>query len=322
MEKFGIEIIEDSPNRTPAQWRVAAETGNIDWHLSGLGPSDATALINSDSLEELDMSVIDTRDLFEPVRSLSPYLGGGRVSWSIVLAYSTETYPGDTGPKSFADFFDLESFPGRRGLRSAVAWSGHLQLVRLAQEPELLNTEEGKAAVSTPSREQMEDDFAWFADWADNAGNSLIYWSGGTDCPMMLISGELDMCTAWNGRISDAAKDGASLTICWECGHFVATSGWGMVAGTKELHPDKYELANLVAAWTTFAEINVEIAKYITYGPVNLKAIALIDDPAFDDVRDSLPTSPASAPYAVYLDEVWLGEQLDWAEEQYIIATQ
>ena len=154
-EQFGIEIIEDTPTPNLAKWVAAAETGNIGWDVTTLGVADATALIKTDSLEELDLSVIDTRDLLDTIKNLSPYMSGGDVTWSIVMAYNTDVYPGDSGPKSWADFFDLEKFPGRRALRHAVAWGGHIQFTRLAREPDLLNSQEGKQAANTPSREQM-----------------------------------------------------------------------------------------------------------------------------------------------------------------------
>ena len=322
-ERFGIEVIEDSPNKTPAQWVTAAETGNIGWDVSSTGVADAAALIKTDTLEELDLSVVDIRDLLDPIQNLSPYMGGGQATWSIVLAYNTDVYPGDSGPKTWADFFDVEKFPGRRALRNAVAWGGHIQFARLAREPELLNSPEGKEAANTPNREQIEEDFAWFADWVDDEDSDIVYWTSGSDCPQLLISGEVDMCSAWNGRIFDAVEgEGAPLAVCWECGHIINYGGWLMVNGMKELHPERYELGNLVIAWVTFAENNVQVSKYISYGPVNRKAIPLLDDPAFDHVRDELPTSAANAPYGIILDEIYLGEILDWAEEMYITATQ
>ena len=322
-ERFGIEVIEDSPNKTPAQWVTAAETGNIGWDVSSMSVANAAALIKTDTLEELDLSVVDIRDLLDPIQNLSPYMGGGQATWSIVLAYNTDVYPGDSGPKTWADFFDVEKFPGRRGLRNAVAWGGHIQIARLAREPELLNSPEGKEAANTPNREQIEEDFAWFADWVDQEDSDIVYWTSGSDCPQLLISGEVDMCSAWNGRIFDAVEgEGAPLAVCWECGHIINISGFLMVNGIKELHPEKYELGNLVIAWVTFAENNVQLSKYISYGPINRKAIPLLDDPAFDNVRDELPTSAANAPYGIMLDEIYLGELLDWAEEMYIIATQ
>ena len=321
-DRFGIEVIEDSPNKSPAQWVAAAETGNIPWDVSAHGVADAAALIKTDTIEELDLSVVDIRDLLDPMKELSPYLGGGDVTWSIVMAYNTDVYPDDSGPKSWADFFDRDKFPGRRALFKWVAWGGHIQFQRLAREPELLNSEEGKQAANTPSREQIEEDFQWFADWADEAVGDIVYWESGSDCPQMLISKEVEMCSAWNGRIFDAAQEGAPIRVCWECGHLINISGLDMVNGLKELHPDRYELANLVIAWATFPEINVQVSKYISYGPVNRKAIPLLDAPEFDHVRDHLPTSGANAPYGIMLDEIYLGGILEWAEEQYILATQ
>ena len=321
-EQFGIEVIEDTPTPNPAKWVAAAETGNIDWDVTTLGVADATALLKTDTLEELDLSVVDTRDLLDPIKNLSPYMAGGDVTWSIVMAYNTDVYPGDSGPKSWADFYDLDKFPGRRALRHAVAWGGHIQFTRLAREPDLLNSPEGKQAANTPSREQMEEDFQWFADWTDKAGGDIIYWSSGSQCPELLISREVEMCSAYNGRIFDAAKEGAPIRVCWECGHIINLSGHALPNGMKELYPERYELANLYLAWISFPEINSQLSKYISYGPVNRKAIPLLESPEFDDVRDHLPTSGANAPYGIVLDEVYLGENLAWAEEQYILATQ
>ena len=93
LEQFGIEVIEDTPTPNQAKWVAAAETGNIEWDVSTLGVADATAVLKTDSLDELDLSVVDTRDLLDPIKELSPYMGGGDVTWSIVMAYNTDVYP-------------------------------------------------------------------------------------------------------------------------------------------------------------------------------------------------------------------------------------
>ena len=95
----------------------------------------------------------------------------------------------------------------------------------------------------------------------------------------MLISGEVEMCSAYNGRIFDAAKEGAPIRVCWECGHIINLSGYALPNGMKELYPERYELANLYMAWISFPEINSQLSKYISYGPVNRKAIPLLDAP-------------------------------------------
>ena len=321
-EKFGLGIVEESPGPGVARVRTQAETGNIAWDIIDLGTDQVAALLKTDSLGEYDPTIVDARDLLDIVRAPGPYIAGGGITWSTVLAYDTDVYPGDTGPKTWADFFDLENFPGRRSLRNEVSYGGQIQIQRLARNPELLDTPEGKREVATPSREQMEEDFAWFAEWTKNAGNSVIYWDTGSQCPEFLISGEVDMCSAWNGRIFDAQQTGAPLGICWECGFMTGTGGWTVAKGLKEQDPAKYELVNLAIAWATFPENNVRIAQFITYGPINKKSFAFMDAPEYDEVRDELPTSGANIPYSILWDEVWLGDNLDWANEQYLLATQ
>ena len=321
-EKFGLEIVEESPGPGIARVRTQAETGNISWDIIDLGTDQVAALLKTDSLGEYDPAIVDARDLLDIVTAPGPYIAGGGITWSTILAYNTDVYPGDTGPKNWADFFDLENFPGRRSLRNEVSYGGQIQIQRLARNPELLNTPEGKREVATPSREQMEEDFAWFKEWTKEAGNDVIYWDTGSQCPEFLISGEVDMCTAWNGRIFDAQQTGAPLRICWECGFMTGTGGWTIAKGLKEQDPVRYELANLVVAWATFPQNNVRMAQFITYGPINKKSFVYMDAPEYDAVRDELPTSGANIPYSILWDEIWLGENLDWANEQYITATQ
>ena len=321
-EMFGLDIVEESPGPGVARVRTQAETGNIAWDVLDLGTDQVAALLKTDSLGEYDPTIVDARDLLDIVREPGPYIAGGGITWSTILAYNTEVYPGDTGPETWADFFDLENFSGRRSLRNEVSYGGQIQIQRLARNPELLNTPEGKLEVATPTREQMEEDFAWFAEWVEGAGNNIIYWDTGSQCPEFLISGEVDMCSAWNGRIYDAQQNGAPLKICWECGFMTGTGGWTIAKGLKEQDPVKYELANLATAWATFPEKNVRMAQFITYGPINKKSFQYMDAPEYDLVRDELPTSGANIPFSILWDEIWLGDHLDWANEQYLLATQ
>ena len=176
--------------------------------------------------------------------------------------------------------------------------------------------------MAAPSQEKMEEDFAWFDGWVEIAGSEIIYWQTGSQCPELLIAGEVTMCTTWNGRIFDAQQLGQPVAICWECGFMTGTSGWNISKHLKEQDPVAYELANLVMAWASFPEHNVRISQYITYGPANVKSLPFMDDPAYDEVRDELPTSASNISYSVFFNEAWLADNIAWAEEQYILATQ
>ena len=85
------------------------------------------------------------------------------------------------------------------------------------------------------------------------------------------------MCTAWNNRIHEAQQEGSPIAICWHCGHLLATDVWFIPRGLSTQDPDKFYLAQLFMAWTSFPEINVNMSKYIAYGPINLKSLPYLD---------------------------------------------
>ena len=69
----------------------------------------------------LDWSVID-RSALAPRQLARPYAIGG-YSLSMVLCYNTNTWPGDDRPKSWADFWNVDKFPGRRAMRRDAQWT-------------------------------------------------------------------------------------------------------------------------------------------------------------------------------------------------------
>ena len=85
--------------------------------------------------------------------------------------------------------------------------------------------------------------------------------------------------------------------------------------GLKEQDPNQFELAQLVLAWISLPEISVEVSKHISYGPVNLDAVPLLNGPGFEAVKGQLPTSPENIPFAILEHEEWTGEHQDeWSE--------
>jgi putative spermidine/putrescine transport system substrate-binding protein len=249
-------------------------------------------------------------------------VAGGGITWSLTLAYNTKVYPGNSGPKSWADFFNLDKFPGPRALRGKIGDGAQLQIMRLARNPELLKTEAGRKSLQQIPKNVIDDDFDWFTKWRKKAGSNIIFWEQGSQPIEMLIAGDVNMTSAWNGRILDAAKEGAPIKNCWEGGFFVGTGGWVIPKGLKEKHPDRYLLANLIAAWISFPQTNVLAQKYISFGPTNKKSPQYMKGPEYDPYRDQLPTSTANLPYAVFFDEKWMGDMEDYAEEKLLKATQ
>lgn len=315
-EQFGIEIVTDTMQY--AKVRAQVETNNLQWHVMDFGGQAAWQHSVDGWLEELDFSIIDNRDFLEAGRS--PHFGGGGVTWSNVVAYSLESVDelwGGNHPTTMADVFDWDNFPGERSLASPEwSWKTSLRFALLSRYPEDLDTKEGRDKYPILSDEQVEEAY----EILDEIGPQIkFWWSAGVDCPSGLISREIDFCTAWNGRIYDAqVKEGEPITICWSCGHMINTDSWGAPRGLAESAPDTFELAQLFMAWTSFPEINAELSKHISYGPMNLAAVPILDGPEFDEVRDHLPTSSSNVGYALIEDENHDGQIGDVMGERWV----
>ena len=310
-EKFGIEIIEDSPPEF-AKVRTMAETGNITQDVLSFGGETPWQLGLTGDIEELDPSVVDTRNFFPSIAD-QPWSGGGGETWTLVLAYNTDTYPDEVSqPHTWADVWDVDRYPGRRGF--SVYWSDNLYAALLSENPSLLDTPEGRASLSPLTSAQIDRGFEILEEFKPNI---TMFWSSGSECPQLLLAGELDMCMAWNGRIFDAQQEGAPIGICWECGHFMGTESFVIPKGLKEQEPEKFDLVQLFIAWTSFPEQNARIAQFISYGPVNKDSIPFLDRPEYDDVRAELPSSSFNIDYAILVDEKWGGEVADELTERF-----
>jgi len=128
-----------------------------------------------------------------------PYCVGGDV-FSTVYAWNTATY-GDKGPQSWADFWDVEKFPGKRAYRGKVAGALEPALMADGVAPEdvykVLNSEEGIQRAIEKIRELKP--------------HIDVFWSSGAQHAQLMKDGEVDMTTGWNGRFDVAKKDGAKV---------------------------------------------------------------------------------------------------------------
>ena len=310
MEKFGIEIIEDSPVEY-AKIRSMAETGNVTWDVVDSGTRAVYQLGPTGDLEVLTPAIHNGYLDGFPEVARTPWSGGGGNLWSTGLAYSLKSFPDHVGaPKSWADFWDVENFPGRRSLGDRP--NENIIFAQMAAHPELLDTKEGRESLSKLTDAQVDESFEKLLEIKPHIP---IWWHTGTDCPQLLISGELDMCSAWNGRIDNAqqGEGGEELYYCYECGHINQTGVFYIVKGS----PNK-TLAELYIAWTGFPERAVQAARYIAYGPLHADAIALVPSVLSKAAADALPTSQIALETAVLMDEKWLGLNLDTLAERFL----
>ena len=278
-----------------ADVRLQVSSGAVSLDIVASGSGSAARAGVEGLLEPLDYSVIDVSTFYPTL--YSEFCVGGDV-FSTVYAWNTETY-GDDGPQNWADFFDVEKFPGKRAYRNKVAGALEPAIMADGVAPEdvyaVLDSEEGIERALNKIRELQP--------------NIDVFWSSGAQHAQLMKDGEVDMTTGWNGRFDNAAKDGAMVSYRFN----QALLDYDCFAIPKGA-PNK-DVAMEFLAEISKAEYQDDLPKYITYGPTNKAAYETgVIDAA---TAASLPSSPDNAASQLPVSLEWYGKWESIAEEMY-----
>ena len=307
VEETGIQIKLDEYNGGLAQVRAQAETGNVTWDVVDMEAGDALLGCDEGLLETIDYETLLPAPDGTPAKQdfLDVYdveCGAKNLVYSTVYAYNDTRFP-DLKPATMADFFDLDKFPGRRGMRRAP--NANLEFALVAdgvpadQVYEVLSGEEGIARAFRK---------------LDSIKKQVVWWEAGAQPPQMLADGEVAMSTAYNGRIFNAwALENQPFTIVWD-GQLLAFGYQVIVAGTPKL-----ELARRFVAYATSTESLANLTRYISYGPLRRSSLALVDKHLETgiEMEPHLPNAPQNMSNAVLEDPEWWADNQDEMNERF-----
>ena len=307
VEETGIRIKLDEYNGGLAQVRAQAETGNVSWDVVDMEAGDALLGCDEGLLESVDYDSLPPAPDGTPAPEdfLDVYdieCGVKNLVYSTVYAYNDTLFPGQK-PTTMADFFDLEKFPGRRGMRRAP--NANLEFALVADGVpgdrvyEVLSAEAGIARAFRK---------------LDTVKKQVVWWEAGAQPPQLLADGEVAMSTAFNGRIFNAwALEKQPLTIVWD-GQLLALGYQVIVAGTPKL-----ELARQFVAFATTTQSLANLTKYISYGPLRESSLALVDkhEETGIEMAPHLPNAPQNLSNAVLEDPEWWADNQDELNERF-----
>lgn len=182
-----------------------------------------------------------------------------RTHGAYVLVYNTEVFPGDTGPKSWADFWDTKKFPGPRGMANDGNHQNPiiaaLQADGVAKEDLLpLDLDRGFAKL-----DELRDDIA-------------VWWTSGDQGQQILRDREVVMTMLFSGRSLSLIKEGQPLNIVWD-GAPNDVPYWAITRGT----PRRANALKFIDWWMTRPEAHVEFMKRVNYVTANKEAISMLD---------------------------------------------
>jgi putative spermidine/putrescine transport system substrate-binding protein len=275
--------------------RLQVTSGAVTLDIVASGSGSAARAGAEGLLEELDYSIIDVTTFYPAL--YSKYCVGGDV-FSTVYAWNTNTY-GDAGPQSWADFWDVEKFPGKRAYRAKVAGALEPALmadgVAMEDVYSVLDSEEGIERALNKIRELKPD--------------IDVFWTSGAQQAQLMKDGEVDMTTGWNGRFDNAAKDGAKVAYSYNQA-LLDYDCFAIPLGA----PNK-DTAMMFLNEISKAEYQDDLPKYITYGPTNKAAYDTGVITA--EVAATLPSSPANAVLQLPISLDWYAKWETIADEMY-----
>ncbi len=111
-ELLNVKVLEDTLTGL-AEVRAQVRAGAVTWDIVDLEIDACVRAAQEGLLEPIDYDIVSNHG-FEEAAFAEHWIGV--IYFSTVLAYSTEAY-GDNPPQSWADFWDVERFPGARSMQ-------------------------------------------------------------------------------------------------------------------------------------------------------------------------------------------------------------
>jgi putative spermidine/putrescine transport system substrate-binding protein len=230
----GVKIIYD--NVDYAKLKAMVESGNVVWDVATVA-GDFGLKSDEPLLEKIDCAVVPCADLqfdrFQSTGYRVPHQSSG-----VVLGYNTSKMPEGKTPQSWADFFDLQSFPGKRVVM--------MDLSSYVFEQALLGD-----GVDPKAMYPLDYDRAIAK--LNSLGDSLIVAPSYQGCAELVGSGEAVMGGCWYGRFDDVKyRAHAPVEIQWN--QAIVAPGYLVVPkGTK----NRDAVMKLIA-YITSAEHNAD----------------------------------------------------------------
>jgi putative spermidine/putrescine transport system substrate-binding protein len=288
MQARGIRLLEETWDGGVGVLRAKMQSGANNWDVVQVESEELLVGCEEGLFERIDWARAGGREAYRP--DAVHECGVGAIYYSFILAYDRARIPG-AGPTSWADFWDVQRFPGKRALRRGP--KTNLEIALLAdgvpanQVYATLRTEAG-----------VERAFAKLEQLRPH----LVWWTAGAQPPQLLAAGEVAMTSAYNGRISAANKnDRRNFAIVWTNNLYTIDS-WVIMKGSPNLAS-----AYAFLAFVGQPQAQAQLPSRIPYGVPAVGAEALI--PA--EVKPDLPTTPANIATAIQIDDAYWLENID-----------
>jgi putative spermidine/putrescine transport system substrate-binding protein len=285
----GIDVKSLSYDGQTTELEQMAKTGNAIWDVIQVESRTLELGCRDGLFEKLDFGKIGNKADFIP--GAVSDCGVGIFAWSMALAYDADKVKG--APKSWADFWDLKKYPGKRGLRRSAKYTLEIALLADGVAPadvyKVLATRQG-VDRAFKSLDRIKQDVVW--------------WQAAADPALYLTDGFFVMTSAYTLWIDREQQRKKNFKIAWD-GNLYDVDSWAIPKNTPKAS-DAYQFI----AFASKPENQKMLSEQLAYGPTNAKALPLLDA----ELAGALPSADANLKGALKVDTAfWIrnGEALE-----------
>lgn len=285
----GKPIIQSEYNGEMARIRVMADTGHVDWDLVQIEGPDLVRGCESGMFERLDWQRMGGSERL--IEDAAQECGSAALVWGVALAYDADRLK--AAPTSWADFWDLEKFPGKRGLRKRAVYN--LEFALLADGVPVADVYKVLASPGGVDRA--------FAK-LDQIKPQIQWWEAGAQPTQWLAAGDVVMTSSYSGRVAAAHQAGRNLDLVLP-GSLYGMDYWAIIKGSRHA-----QQAERLIAFANRKAPQLEYIRRIPYGPTNRDAAAALDA----EQARWIPVTPDALAASLPMDvEFWVdhGEELE-----------
>ncbi|RWJ02159.1 ABC transporter substrate-binding protein [Mesorhizobium sp.] len=283
----GIKVIPITDDIPLGQLELMVKANNVTVDVAALAQGSGLLAAKKGILEKIDYSIYEPKNLNGIYDFAKQPFGIASLIYSYNMVYNTEVFPADKPrPLTWAEFWDVEKFPGVRTLVTGQYGS---------EGP----WEEALLADGVPADQLYPMDIdRVFASLDKIKPHIRKWWGSGSEIQQMLHDKVIDIAQSYDGRALLLVDQGAPVEINRNQAK-LQWDYWVVPKGSSNV-----QNAQKFIEFATRADRQAAFAQLFPEGPSNRNAFELIPD----QVARKLPTHPDYMKNSVSTNGQWYND--------------
>jgi len=274
----GVRVNSVVWNADYGKLKAMVESGRVPWDVVEVTEAQFARGTKENLFEKLIL--LPDRDDF--LSGTVSEFGVGNVYWGTVLAYTRDVFR-NKQPQTWADFWDVDEFPGPRALYDDPRAT--LEFALLAD------------GVPLDKLYPIDIDRA-FLKLDEIKPHVRVWWTDGSQPVQLLLTGSVVMSSAWNGRLYASDQARAGIGYSWQ-GAALELDYWVVPRGSANTDAASRFIFFASQPYTLAAQTEL-----VGYGPVNKAALQYVRENA----RTQFPTYPSNWKVSFPVNAEWWSE--------------